>query len=166
MEKDLESKEAIQKLKSLVEDIRFCMYTTCENGKIESRPMTTLDVDSEGNAWFFTSRQTEIGSETENGESVTLIYSHPGDNTYLSVSGTASIVHDEAKKEELWSPLSKAWFPEGKDDPNLVVLKVTTEEAAYWDSPSSKMVVFFSMVKAAVTGHQSDPGDHGKLDLA
>jgi len=166
MEKDLESKEAIQKLKSLVEDIRFCMYTTCENGKIESRPMTTLDVDSEGNAWFFTSRQTEIGSETENGESVTLIYSHPGDNTYLSVSGTASIVHDDAKKEELWSPLSKAWFPEGKDDPNLVVLKVTTEEAAYWDSPSSKMVVFFSMVKAAVTGHQSDPGDHGKLDLA
>ena len=166
MEKDLESKEAIQKLKSLVEDIRFCMYTTCENGKIESRPMTTLDVDSEGNAWFFTSRQTEIGSETENGESVTLIYSHPGDNTYLSVSGTASIVHDEAKKEELWSPLSKAWFPEGKDDPNLVVLKVTTEEAAYWDSPSSKMVVFFSMVKAAVTGHQSDPGEHGKLDLA
>ena len=166
MEKDLESKDAIKKLKSLVEDFRFCMYTTCENGKIESRPMTTLDVDSEGNAWFFTSRQTEIGSETENGESVTLIYSHPGDNTYLSVSGTASIVHDEAKKEELWSPLSKAWFPEGKDDPNLVVLKVTTEEAAYWDSPSSKMVVFFSMVKAAVTGHQSDPGDHGKLDLA
>ena len=166
MEKDLESKDAIKKLKSLVEDIRFCMYTTCENGKIESRPMTTLDVDSEGNAWFFTSRQTEIGSETDNGESVTLIYSHPGDNTYLSVSGTASIVHDEAKKEELWSPLSKAWFPEGKDDPNLVVLKVTTEEAAYWDSPSSKMVVFFSMVKAAVTGHQGDPGDHGKLNLA
>jgi len=166
MEKDLESKDAIKKLKSLVEDIRFCMYTTCENGKIESRPMTTLDVDSEGNAWFFTSRQTEIGSETDNGESVTLIYSHPGDNTYLSVSGTASIVHDEAKKEELWSPLSKAWFPEGKNDPDLVVLKITTEEAAYWDSPSSKMVVFFSMVKAAVTGHQGDPGDHGKLNLA
>ncbi|MCF2442864.1 pyridoxamine 5'-phosphate oxidase family protein [Dyadobacter sp. CY345] len=166
MEKDLGNNEAIKKLKSLVEDIRFCMYTTYENGKIESRPMTTLDVDSEGNAWFFTSRQTEIGRETDNGESVTLIYSHPGDNTYLSVSGTASIVHDEAKKEELWSPLSKAWFPEGKNDPNLVVLKVTTDEAAYWDSPSSKMVVFFSMVKAAVTGHQTDPGDHGKLNLA
>ncbi len=166
MEKDLGNNEAIKKLKSLVEDIRFCMYTTYENGKVESRPMTTLDVDSEGNAWFFTSRQTEIGSETDNGESVTLIYSHPGDNTYLSVSGTASIVHDEAKKEELWSPLSKAWFPEGKNDPNLVVLKVTTDEAAYWDSPSSKMVVFFSMVKAAVTGHQSDPGDHGKLNLS
>ena len=166
MEKDLENIDAIKKLKSLVEDIRFCMYTTYENGKIESRPMTTLDVDNEGNAWFFTSRQTEIGSDTDNGENVTLIYSHPGDNTYLSVSGKASIVHDEAKKEELWSPLSKAWFPEGKNDPDLVVLKVTTDEAAYWDSPSSKMVVFFSMVKAAVTGSQSDPGDHGKLNLA
>jgi len=166
MEKDLENKDAIKKLKSLVEDIRFCMYTTFENGKIESRPMTTLEVDNEGNAWFFTSRHTELGSDTENGEEVTLIYSHPGDNTYLSVSGNASIVHDEKKKEELWSPLSKAWFPQGKDDPNLVVLKVTTDEAAYWDSPSSKMVVFFSMVKAAITGQESDPGDHGKLNLA
>jgi len=166
MEKDLESKEAVKKLKSLIEDIRFCMYTTCENGKIESRPMTTLDVDSEGNAWFFTNRNTQIGSETDNGESVTLIYSHPGDNTYLSVAGKASIVHDEAKKEELWSPLSKAWFPDGKNDPDLVILKVTTEEAAYWDSPSSKMVVFFSLVKAAVTGEPGDPGEHGKLNLA
>jgi general stress protein 26 len=165
MEKDLENKEAIKKLKSLVEDIRFCMYTTFENGKIESRPMTTLDVDEEGNVWFFTSRHTEIANETGNGEEVTLIYSHPGDNTYLSVSGYATIADDEAKKEELWSPLSKAWFPEGKDDPNLVVLKVTTDEAAYWDSPSSKMVVFLSMVKAAVTGQPTDPGDHGKLNL-
>lgn len=166
MEKNLQSSEAIKKLKSLVEDIRFCMYTTYENGKIESRPMTTLEVDEEGNAWFFTSKQTEIGKETGSGEDVTLIYSHPGDNTYLSVTGYATIVEDEQKKDELWSPLSKAWFPEGKDDPNLVVLKVTTDEAAYWDSPSSKMVVFFSMVKAAVTGDQGDPGDHGKLNLA
>jgi general stress protein 26 len=166
MEKDLANKEAVDKLKSLVEDIRFCMYTTFANGKIESRPMTTLDVDAEGNVWFFTSRHTEIANETGSGEEVTLIYSHPGDNTYLNISGYATIVHDEAKKEELWSPLSKAWFPEGKDDPNLVVLKVTTDEAAYWDSPSSKMVVFLSMVKAAVTGEPSDTGEHGKLNLA
>jgi general stress protein 26 len=166
MEKDLQSTEAIKKLKSLVEDIRFCMYTTYENGKIESRPMTTLEVDEEGNAWFFTNKNTELGKDTGSGEDVTLIYSHPGDNTYLSVTGHATIVEDDQKKEELWSPLSKAWFPQGKEDPNLVILKVTTEEAAYWDSPSSKMVVFVSLIKAAVTGHPSDQGEHGKLNLA
>ncbi|TDE18569.1 pyridoxamine 5'-phosphate oxidase family protein [Dyadobacter psychrotolerans] len=165
MEKDLQDIEAIKKLKSLAEDIRFCMYTTYKNGKIESRPMTTLDIDGEGNAWFFTSRQTEIGSDTNWKESVSLIYSDPKNNSYASVSGNASVVEDEAKKEELWSFMSKAWFPGGKDDPDLVMLKVTTDEAAYWDSTSSKMVVFFSMLKAAVTGTTPDGGDHGKLDL-
>ncbi|NIJ51799.1 pyridoxamine 5'-phosphate oxidase family protein [Dyadobacter arcticus] len=166
MEKDLARVEAINKLISLAEDIRFCMYTTYENGRIESRPMTTLDIDADGNAWFFTSRETEIGSDTNSGEAVTLIYSDPKNNSYMSVSGTAAIVDSESKKEELWNLMSKAWFPKGKDDPNLVMLKVTTEEAAYWDSTSSTMVVFFSMLKAVLTGTTPDGGDHGKLNLA
>ncbi|MCE7065602.1 pyridoxamine 5'-phosphate oxidase family protein [Dyadobacter sp. CY326] len=166
MEKDFQDKDAIKKLKSLAEDIRFCMYTTYTNGKIESRPMTTLEIDEQGNAWFFTSRKTEIGDSTNHGEPVTLIYSEPKNNTYISVSGTAEIVESETRKEELWNPMSKAWFPEGKEDPNLVVLKVTTDEAAYWDATSSQMVVFFSMVKAVLTGSTPDGGDHGKLNLA
>lgn len=166
MEKDFQDKDAIKKLKSLAEDIRFCMYTTYTNGKIESRPMTTLEIDEEGNAWFFTNRNTEIGDSSNQGEQVTLIYSDPKNNSYISVAGTAAIVESETKKEELWNPMSKAWFPEGKDDPNLVVLKITTEEAAYWDSSSSKMVVFFSMVKAVLTGTTPEGGDHGKLNLA
>jgi general stress protein 26 len=166
MEKDLKDTEAIDKLKSLGEDIRFCMYTTYGNDRIDSRPMTTLEIDDSGNAWFFTSRNTDIGKETNWEENVTLIYADPKNSSYMSVAGKASLVHDEQKKEELWNPMTKAWFPGGKDDPNLVVLKVTTEEAAYWDSNSSRMVVFFSMIKAAVTGTTPDGGDHGKLDLA
>ncbi|MCF2488279.1 pyridoxamine 5'-phosphate oxidase family protein [Dyadobacter sp. CY347] len=166
MEKDLQNTEAIKKLKSLAEDIRFCMYTTYANEKIESRPMTTQQIDEDGNVWFFTSRNTDIGDGSHPGEPVTLIYSEPKNNTYISVSGKAEIVEDEAKKEELWNPMSKAWFPAGKEDPNLVLLKVTTGEAAYWDATSSKMVVFFSMVKAVLTGTTPDGGDHGKLDLA
>ena len=166
MENDLQDIDAIKKLKSLAEDIRFCMYTTINDGKIESRPMTTLDIDDNGNVWFFTSKQTQLGEETTWGEAVSLIYSDPKNNSYLSVSGNASIIEDENKKEELWNPMSKAWFPEGKDDPNLVMLKVTTDEAAYWDSSSSKMIVFFSMLKAVITGNTPDEGDYGKLNLA
>lgn len=180
MEKDFEDNQAIKKLKSLAEDIRFCMYTTIEDGKIVSRPMTTLDIDAEGNVWFFTSRHTELVKDARHGDArhgdarhgdarhgntVTLIYADPKSNTYLSVSGTASIVESEHRKEELWNLMSKAWFPGGKDDPDLAVLRVTTQEAAYWDSTSSKMVVFFSMLKAVITGTTPDGGDHGKLNL-
>ena len=166
MEKDLANKDAIKKLKSLAEDIRFCMYTIYKDGRIDSRPMTTQEIDEDGNVWFFTSRNTDIGDSSSQGENVTLIYADPANNSYLSISGTSSLVESQEKKDELWNPMSKAWFPEGKEDPNLVVLKVTTEEAAYWDSTSSKMVVFFSMLKAVLTGTTPDGGDHGKLDLA
>jgi len=165
MEKDFEDNQAIKKLKSLAEDIRFCMYTTIEDGKIVSRPMTTMDIDAEGNVWFFTSRHTELVKDAHRGDTVTLIYSDPQNNTYLSVSGTASIVESERRKDELWNMMTKAWFPGGKDDPDLAVLRVTTQEAAYWDSTSSKMVVFFSMLKAVVTGSTPDGGEHGKLNL-
>lgn len=165
MEKELEARKAIKKLKSLAGDIRFCMYTTYKDGRIESRPMTTLEIDDDGNVWFFTSKNTEIGNETSPKESVTLIYSEPKDNTYISVSGYAEKVDSQKRKDELWNVMSKAWFPGGKDDPNLVVLKVTTEEAAYWDSSSSKMVVFFSMLKAVITGTTPDGGEHGTLNL-
>ncbi|QRR01884.1 pyridoxamine 5'-phosphate oxidase family protein [Dyadobacter sandarakinus] len=166
MEKEFQAGDAAKKLKSLAGDIRFCMYTTYKDGRIESRPMTTQDIDAEGNVWFFTSRNTDLGEETSGKEAVTLIYSEPKENTYVSVSGFAEIVDDEQKKEELWNVMSKAWFPGGKDDPNLVVLKVTTEEAAYWDSSSSQMVVFFSMIKAVVTGTTPDGGERGTLNLS
>lgn len=165
MENNLQDKAALEKLKSLVQEIRICMYATLEDEQIVARPMTTLDIDDEGNIWFFTSRKTDLGDNFLP-EPVTLLYSHPGNNSYLSVSGDAVIVEDEAKKEELWNPLARAWFPQGKNDPNLVILKVSAYEAAYWDSSSSKMVVFVSFLKAAITGKTQDTGEHGKLEFS
>ena len=165
MEKDFQDQQAINKLKSLTDDIRFCMYTTYENGKIQSKPMTPQDVDSNGDIWFFASKKDMATGNRLLSESVTLIYSDPGKSSYLSLSGNAEAVEDEEKKEELWNPMAEAWFKGGKNDPNLLMIKVATQEAAYWDNGSSKMVIFFSMLKAAVTGTTPEGGDHGTLDL-
>jgi general stress protein 26 len=165
MEKDFQDQEAIKKLKSIAEEIRFCMYTTYKRGKIHSKPMTPQDIDAEGNIWFFASRKDDMLGAGRDSDDVMLIYSDPRDSAYLSVSGNAMVVEDEEKKEKLWSPMVQAWFKGGKNDPDLMMVKVTTEEAAYWDSDSSKMVVIFSMLKAAVTGAEPEGGDHGTLDL-
>lgn len=57
----------------------------------------------------------------------------------------------------------KAWFPEGSEDPNLILIKVKPVVAEYWDSTSSKMVVAFNMLKAIVTGEEYDEGHHDKI---
>ena len=79
--------------------------------------------------------------------------------------GTAQLIHDPKKIEKLWNPLIKVWFPEGKDDPELLLIKIDTHSAEYWDSSSSKMVVLFNMAKALVTGKEYNEGEYGKIIL-
>jgi len=92
-----------------------------------------------------------------------LAYSDPSNNTYLTVKGKAELVDDQVRKEAYFSPFVKAWFPDGVEDPRLILIKVTPEEAEYWDASSSKIVVLFSMLKAVVTGDTPDLGKHDTI---
>jgi general stress protein 26 len=157
--------ESIEKLGQLLEDIDFAMLATFDGEKIRARPMSTQEVDADGNLWFFTSDRTHKVEEIERDNRVCVAYAKPDDNVYVSVSGTAALVKDRAKIEELWNPIHKAWFPEGLDDPTLALLKITIEEAEYWDSPSSTLVQLVGFVKALATGQEADGGDHGKVRL-
>lgn len=157
--------ESIGKLKAMLEDIDFAMLTTIAGGKLRSRPMSTQEVDEKGNLWFFTSEDTHKVDEIEADDRVLVAYSKPEDNTFVSVFGRAKLVKDRDKIEELWNPIHKAWFPEGVDDPKLCLLKISVEEAEYWDSPNSKLVQIAGFMKALVTGHESDGGKHGKINL-
>lgn len=157
--------ESIEKLKELVEGIDFAMLTTIAGGKLRSRPMSTQEMDENGALWFFTSDQTHKVDEIEADNRVNVAYSQPDDNTYVSVFGRAEIVKDRAKIEELWNPVYKAWFPEGLDDPAICLLKISVEEAEYWDSPNSKLVQLAGFVKALVTGQQADGGEYGKINI-
>jgi general stress protein 26 len=127
--------EAINKLKELLEGIDFCMLTTIDQGHLRSRPMSTQEFEFDGDLWFFTSENTHKIEEIKKDNRVNVAYSKPDDNTYVSVSGRAEVVKDKAKIDELWSPILKAWFPEGKDDPKLCLLKIPVEQAEYWDAP-------------------------------
>ena len=155
--------EATEKLKKLIEGIDFCMLTTMDGGKLRSRPMSTQEFEVDGDLWFFTSDKTHKVDEIKQDSRVNVAYAKPGDNTYVSVSGRGEIVRDRAKVEELWSPILKAWFPDGLDDPTLCLLKVSVEEAEYWDSPSSTIIQLYGFVKALATGKSADGGEHEKI---
>jgi len=156
---------SIEKLKGLIEDIDFAMLTTVNGGQLRSRPMSTQEFELDGDLWFFTSDQTHKVDEIEADNRVNVAYSKPEDNVYISVSGRAQLVKDKEKIEELWKPILKAWFPKGLDDPTLALLKISVEEAEYWDSPSSTIVQLVGFVKALVTGEPANGGEHGKVTL-
>lgn len=157
--------ESIEKLKTLIGNVQVAMLTTIDWGVLRSRPMQTQEFEFDGDLWFFTSSETHKTDEIEKDRRVNVSYAAPDSNTYVSVSGTAEIVNDRAKIEELWNPIYKAWFPDELEDPNLVLLKVTVEQAEYWDSPSSTIVQIAGFVKALVTGERADGGEHEKISL-
>lgn len=157
--------ESIEKIRELTHGIDFCMLTTIDGGQLRSRPMSTQVFEFDGDLWFFTSDDTHKVGEIDKDNRVCAAYSNPDDNVYLSVSGRAEVVKDRAKMEELWSPILKAWFPKGLDDPHICLLRVPVEQAEYWDAPSSKIVQLFGMVKAIATGQEADYGENKKIEL-
>ncbi len=165
MEKNLQNEEALKKLKKLAEEINICMFITDPENKQSSRPMATIKVEDNGTFWFFTHKSSGKTSEIEQEHDVHLVYSHPGKDSYMDLRGRGSVVTDRAKIEELWNPIIKAWFPQGVEDPDLCLLKVTPQSAYYWDSESGKMVEFLKIIAAAVTGKRLAEGAEGSLDV-
>ncbi|MFD2244784.1 pyridoxamine 5'-phosphate oxidase family protein [Pontibacter ruber] len=166
MNNDQNTKENLQKLIDKIKDIDIAMMTTLEDdGCLRSRPMRTSQVKDDGVLWFFTGYESGKSHEIANDSHVNLSYAKPGDNLYVSVSGRASLTKDQAKIDELWNPALKAWFPGGKEDPNVGLIKVIIEKAEYWDSPNSAVVHLIGMAKAAVTGESYKPGENKKINL-
>jgi general stress protein 26 len=157
--------EAIEKLKGFLEGIDFTMLTTISDGRFHSRPMSTQEMDENGDLWFFTQDDSRKIEEIQADNRINAAYSDPDGNTFISVFGRADVVKDRAKIEELWSPIYRAWFPEGLDDPHICLLRVHVEDAEYWDAPNSKIVQIAGFVKALVTGTEADIGDHGTVKV-
>jgi general stress protein 26 len=157
----------LEKLREMVKDIDFCMMTTVdENGHLHSRPMSVNEqVDPNGDLWFFTSASSHKVSEISRLPKVNVSFADPDNQHYVSVSGTAQLVRDKTKIEELWKPEFKIWFPEGKDDPDVALLKVSLEKAEYWDSPSSTIGYVLNFVSSLVTGKEADRGENQKIDF-
>lgn len=157
----------LQKLREMVKDIDFCMLTTVdENGGLHSRPMSVNgDIDPDGVLWFFTSASSHKVTEIAKSPKVNVSFADPDNQQYVSISGKAQLVRDRNKIDELWKPEFKMWFPEGKDDPQVALLRINLEKAEYWDSPSSTIGYVLSFVSSLVTGKEADFGENQKIDF-
>ena len=165
--KNLKSNPGIEKLKDMVAKIDICLFcTNLENHEYsDCRPMGAQQVDDEGNIWFFSGLHSTKNEEIQKNPDVQLFFSHPGKSSYLVVNGNAEIIISKTKTEELWSPLVKTWFKEGKDDPEISLIKVNTKNAYYWDTDGNRMINFFKMVASVATGTTLVTGDEGAITV-
>lgn len=156
------TKDQTEKLWSLIKDVREGMLVT-KVPFLRARPMGIVQKDFDGTLWFFTSRSSEKVTELDQDNEVCVTFANPDAMDYVSMSGTVSVSTDRNKIEELWNLPTAAFYPQGKDDPDLVLLRIDVEHAEYWDSKSSKMVQLYEFIKGAVTKTVPDLGENRKV---
>ena len=158
--------EAVKKLGDLMRGIDFGMLTTRDDdGTLRSRPMSVQDVEFDGDLWYFTKADSGKVHEIEINSQVCVSFAQPSQQNYVSVSGHAELVRDRAKIDEYWKPIYETYFPEGKDDPDLALIKVHVEQAEYWDSPSSPVAFVMGFLKSKLTGHEPNLGENERIEL-
>lgn len=154
----------LELLKNKIQDIEIAMMTTQEpDGDFHTRPMRAHEIDRDGYMWFFTYEDSNKVKEIRANNRVALGFADTGSETYVSTSGVAEVINDQRKIDELWNDTLKTWFPKGKDDPNICLIKVATHAGEFWDRPGGKMMTFVEMVKGAVTGQSDKTGRNEKF---
>ncbi len=160
----VEQTEEIKKLAELMKGIHFAMLTTMEDdGSLHSRPMTTQEVEFDGDLWFFTKAHAPKVEEAEQHRQVNVSFADSEKNKFISASGKAILVRDKAKMQELWKAPYKLFFPEGLEDPEIALMKVSVEKAEYWDSAPTGIGRAFNFAKALLAKDVHKLGDHAKV---
>lgn len=153
----------LQKLHDLLPKFRFAMVTTRDaDGTLTAHPLTVQETEFDGDLWFVIGRHASAVEHIQRDPRVGVSFS--SNDAWLSLAGTAHIVEDDAKLKEQWNSALEAWFPEGPEDPEVVLLKVDAESGEYWDSPGGRVATALAFVKHKITGERLE-GDNEKFDL-
>lgn len=165
MKNDAPANTDLHELGELIDGIEVAMLTThAADGSLVSRPVQTLKLDADGELIFFTAANSHKIAELTDDADANLAYAHPGEHRYVSVRGRARMDRDDDTIDELWTIAQKIFFPDGRDDPNLMVLRIRVRDAVYWETADSMVARAFDFARGLLEEKPSDLGKQGRLE--
>lgn len=160
----MSSPEHKQKIWKMIKDIKVGMLVTQDHGTPRARPMHLVQEAYDGKLWFYTRRSAEKTFEAASDHDVCLSFSDQEEGIYVSLSGKANLIDDRELIEKYWNPFIAAWFPEGKDDPDLALLEINVEMGEHWKSKESKAFQLYEIAKANIKKDATpDMGENEKF---
>lgn len=159
----------VQKLRELLANFSTAMLIThTDEHHLRTVPMAIAKVDEDGTIWFVTGRESGKAHDIETNAAIEIVCMKEF-TEYLSVHAHATLSRDMEKIDEVWDQRFRAWFPEGRTDPNLMLIRAQPVRAEFWDNSGWKGVQYkFREWKAAMTGTQPEVEEgtqHGVLNL-
>lgn len=116
--------------------------------------------------WFFTKKSSDLVRAVGTGNRGQFCIVGKDHDYHACLSGTIKQNTSQEKVDELWSPVTNAWFENGKDDPELALLEMTLYDAAIWASSSSALTFGWEIAKANITDSEPDIGVRTLINFA
>jgi general stress protein 26 len=163
---NLSHAEAQEKIKDLIEKAKntcfFC--TNIRSGEpFATRPISVQQIDDDGTLWFLSAIDSHKNAQLLHDPNVQLLFKGSDYSDFLSLYGSAVVFRDEQKLEDLWEPILKTWFTEGKQDPRITIIQFTPEHGYYWDTKHAQIVAFTKQMIGAAIGKTLDDSIEGNL---
>jgi len=154
-------------LYELLKDFSTAMLVThSPDGHMHGRPMAIAEMRPDADAYFVTGIDSPKAAEIAAHPVVTLTFQ--SSNQYASLSGRAEIVQDRALIDRLYKEDWKIWFPQGRSDPAISLIKFTAQDGEYWDNAGAQGLKFVYRAAKAYLKGETPPEDqkqHAKVDL-
>lgn len=122
------------------------------NGE-HSEPLTAqLDEDQVDTLWFFVAKDNRL----IRGGAAMAQFVSKGHDYFACLAGEIRESDDPAMIDKLWSKPVEAWFPGGKNDPNLALIRFDIRDAELWETDMSLLGV-----AKLLLGRKIDQGEEG-----
>lgn len=124
-----------------------------------AEPMTAqIDDDQPNTLFFFSGRDNRIAK----GGDAMAQFVGKGHDFFACLAGSVSRHDDPAQIDKLWNNQVEAWFPGGKQDPNLTLLRFDIDSAELWETDISLGGKLKMLFGGTIRGDEA--GSHAVVD--
>jgi general stress protein 26 len=132
-----------------------------------SQPMTAFREEETGTIWFFSRNDSDLARDAAiPDQSAMFTYASKDQEVWACIHGTLSVSHDQERIDRFWNPVVAAWYPEGKDDPHLTLLRFDADDGQIWLSRKGPVKFMYEIAKANLTKSIPDVGGVAKVNLS
>ena len=128
------------------------------------QPMTAFVERDSNTLWFYTKSDTDLAqSVAANGADAAFMFLDK--KLQACIDGRLTLSRDRERIERFWNAHVAAWYPDGKDDPSLTLLRLDCAEAGVWITEGGPVKYAFEVAKANATKTTPNIGEHRDINL-
>lgn len=162
-----EIRDTKEHLIDILKDFDTAMLVTqSQSVGIHARPMHVAELKADGNVILVTRNETSKVDEILSDGAAALTFQ--SDKKFAALNGWAKVERDTAEVDRLWSAAWKVWFPQGKSDPALRLIRFETDNGEYWDNAGGNGIKYILRAVSAFAKNstlRADTDQHAKVTL-